>query len=145
MDNDISSRIKKAIENSGLTYQMLQDRTGIPKSALQRYATGDTAKLPVDRVKKIADVVGVSASYLMGWDNQDDVAANETEITKDKNNNLDTQPFTSLDDAMLFLIKSPVASAYGGYDLDKMSEEEIIDFANELSGIFKVIAERRKK
>ena len=145
MDNNISSRIKKAIENSGLTYQMLQDRTGIPKSALQRYATGDTAKLPVDRVKKIADVVGVSASYLMGWDNQDDGNANEAETTKNKNNNLDTQPFTSLDDAMLFLIKSPVASAYGGYDLDKMSEEEIIDFANELSGIFKVIAERRKK
>lgn len=53
--------------------------------------------------------------------------------------------FATVEDAMQFIIQSPVVSAYGGYDLDKMSDDEIIDFANELSEIFKVIAERRRK
>lgn len=43
---------------------------------------------------------------------------------------------------MQFIIKSPVASAYGGYDLDKMSDDEIIDFANELAEMFKVMSKR---
>lgn len=53
--------------------------------------------------------------------------------------------FTTFDDAMQFIIRSPYASAFGGYDLKKMSDEEIIDFANELSGIFKIIAKKRQK
>ena len=42
--------------------------TGIPKSALQRYATGETEKIPINRLQIIAKALNVSAEYLMGWD-----------------------------------------------------------------------------
>lgn len=56
-----------------------------------------------------------------------------------------TTMFSNFDDAMLFIIKSPYASAYGGYDLDKLSEEEVINFANELAEMFKIAAKHYKK
>lgn len=71
MKDDISYRIKKAIDKSGYTLIKLQEMTGIPKSAIQRYATGDTEKLPIDRVEKIALATNVSPAYLMGWDDED--------------------------------------------------------------------------
>ena len=59
--------------NSGLSYAELSNRTGIAKSALHRYATGQTKKIPIDAVRLIADATGVSTSYIMGWeDNKSD-------------------------------------------------------------------------
>lgn len=37
-----SERILKSIQNAKLSYGVLHELTGIPKSALQRYATGET-------------------------------------------------------------------------------------------------------
>ncbi len=65
----ISERIKKAISHAGLSYGELSEKTGIAKSVLQRYATGETAKIPANYIELIAQATHVSPSYLMGWDN----------------------------------------------------------------------------
>ena len=56
----------ESIENSGYSYGDLAKITGIPKSALQRYATGQTT-VPIDRVELIANALGTTASSLLGW------------------------------------------------------------------------------
>jgi len=63
-----SQRLKILIERSKLTYADLETKTGISKSALQRYAVGKTIKIPVDVIEIIAPVLNVSPAYLMGWD-----------------------------------------------------------------------------
>lgn len=54
MTDKTSLRIKEAIDKSGLTLMELQTKTGISKSAIQRYASGETDKIPVDAVKALA-------------------------------------------------------------------------------------------
>lgn len=66
-----SKRILKCIENSKLSYGELSNITGIPKSALQRYATGETEKVPIDRIEAIAKATHVTAAYLMGWESEE--------------------------------------------------------------------------
>lgn len=66
----IIKRLKEVIENSGLSYVELEKKTGISKSALQRYATGSTKKIPVDVVQSIAKVANVSSAWIMGWDDK---------------------------------------------------------------------------
>jgi len=63
-----SLRIKKLIEESGLSYQELAKRTGVPKSSLQRYASGTTSKIPLDAVEKITAGLGVDPRYIMCWE-----------------------------------------------------------------------------
>lgn len=65
--SDISKRILDILLNKEISYGELAEKTGIPKSALQRYATGQTEKIPIDRLEKIATAIGTSAAYLMGW------------------------------------------------------------------------------
>lgn len=72
--SDISDRILQLLTQKGISYGALSEMTHIPKSALQRYATGETQKIPVDRLKIIAKALNISAAYLMGW---------ETETPKD--------------------------------------------------------------
>lgn len=65
-----AERISKAISDKGLSYTELEKVTGVSKSALQRYATGQTKKIPIDVIEAIAAATGVSARYLMGWDEE---------------------------------------------------------------------------
>ena len=43
-----------------------------------------------------------------------------------------TLPFRNAHDAMEFILKTPTLAAYGGYDPSTMSDETIVDFANEI-------------
>lgn len=63
-----SERIKSLIEQSGRSYQELENLTGIKKSSLQRYASGVTTKIPLDVIEKLASAFNVSQEYLMGWE-----------------------------------------------------------------------------
>ena len=70
-----AKRIFSAIEKSGYSYPELSKITGISKSSLQRYATGETQKIPIDCIEKIALATGTDSRYLMGWD--DDISSSE--------------------------------------------------------------------
>lgn len=65
--SEISDRILAMIQKKGISYGELANMTQIPKSALQRYSTGETEKIPLDRLEKIAQALGTTPSYLMGW------------------------------------------------------------------------------
>lgn len=65
----IIERLKNCIENSNYSYVELEKITGIPKSTIQRYASGVTKKIPVDAVQLIARALGISDAYMMGWSN----------------------------------------------------------------------------
>ncbi|MBQ8922337.1 MAG: helix-turn-helix domain-containing protein [Oscillospiraceae bacterium] len=67
---DRAERIRQAIKSKGLSYAELEKVTGVSKSALQRYASGETKKIPVDVVENIAAATGVTARFLMGWDEE---------------------------------------------------------------------------
>lgn len=74
--SECSDRILQALKQADLSYGELAKLTGISKSALQRYATGETKKIPIDSIEAIAKATNVSAKYLMGWDKQSTHAEN---------------------------------------------------------------------
>lgn len=55
-------------EREDISYSSLSKITGISKSALQRYFTGETEKIPIDRIVRIAEAFDVPPSYILGWD-----------------------------------------------------------------------------
>lgn len=105
-------RIQEVIHNKGLSYADLEFLTGISKSALQRYATGQTKKIPIDVIEKIATATGVTARYLMGWDDE-----------KSKNG---TSNITAVfDDSFRMIPVFESASAgFGAY-----ADDQIVDYA----------------
>ena len=64
---NIQTNLLSAFETSGLTYDELAKRTGLPKSALYRYINGDTEKIPIDRFQSICHELKVDAGSLLGW------------------------------------------------------------------------------
>lgn len=54
------------MRNQEKTYDELSDKTGIPKSSLQRYLTGER-EIPIDRFKMICDALELDACVVLGW------------------------------------------------------------------------------
>ena len=53
--------------------------------------------------------------------------------------------FESVTDAMEFILRVPVVANNCGYDLDTMSEEEIIEMAEDLSEMLQIMAKKHRK
>ncbi len=65
---ELSIRLNQAIKESGLSHRELEAKTGIPHSAIQRYASGATDNIPLTRLKILAEALGTTANKLLGWD-----------------------------------------------------------------------------
>lgn len=76
-----SDRIKSEMLRNSLTLLEIEQRTGIKKSSMQRYASGETGKIPLSVIEKLASLFGVSGAYLMGWDKNED-SPSELQLTE---------------------------------------------------------------
>lgn len=89
---DRAKKISEAIKKSGYSYAELSSTTGISKSTLQRYATGETKKISVDNIIKIAKALNVSSATLLTEDEiledlMNYLKKNNGIVVKIKNNN----------------------------------------------------------
>lgn len=75
--DEISERIRAILEEKNISYGELSTQTGIPKSTLQRYATGRTEKIPTDKLVKIAIALGVSPLSLADFDTASEIIADD--------------------------------------------------------------------
>ena len=78
--SELSNRILNLILSKELSYAELSQLTGIPKSALQRYATGETEKIPADRLELIAKALGTTAAALLGQSSANVTAVSDDDI-----------------------------------------------------------------
>ena len=68
--SEIAERILKAMQELDMSYGDLSSKTGISKAMLQRYATGEVGKIPLDRMTAIAEALGMTPQELIGWNTE---------------------------------------------------------------------------
>ena len=110
----VSERIRSTLTDKDISYGELSAKTGIPKSALQRYATGETAKVPMNRLSLIASALGTTANYLMGWTDDPSPTAARGSVA----------PGIS-EDNVTFKIMGSVAAGYGHQAVSDWDNGEI--------------------
>lgn len=66
-ENLIIQRLQQRRKELGLSYQELSERTGLSKSTLQRYETGDIMNIPLSKIDILAKALQISPKYIMGW------------------------------------------------------------------------------
>ena len=131
--NEVIKRIKERRITQNLSYQDLADKTGISKSTLQRYETGFIKNLSIDKLEILAYALDTTPGYLMGW---------EKEYT---DSSLEYKTIKNAEDAITFILKQPMLMAYGGYDIKKMTDDELVDFASGLLRQLELLSYKYKK
>lgn len=67
IDKIIASRLWNAYNRSGLSFAQLEQLTGIPSSTIHRTISGTAKKISIGTMQKIAEALGVSPAFVMGW------------------------------------------------------------------------------
>ena len=65
--NDIGIRIKKLRTLAGLSQEELGRRVGVQRAAINKYEKGSVTNIPIHTIEKIASVLDVSPTYIVGW------------------------------------------------------------------------------
>lgn len=143
----LGNNIKTIRESRKLGLNETARRAGISPSYLSDIEKGKKKNPSIKVLNKIADVLGVDVGLFS-------VPANTNQIKKfDKeNSNLKDEleyfeklDITNIDDAMKFILAQPLFMDFGGYDLEEMSEEEIMDLANDMLLAMKLSIEKKKR
>ena len=64
---DIGEKIKNLRILMKLTQEELADAAGTKKQTIHKYETGIISNIPASKIKLIADKLGTTPAYLMGW------------------------------------------------------------------------------
>ena len=128
----IGERIKDIRTKKKISVDYLAKELGVSKTTIYRYEDSTIEKIPVNVFDKLCILLSVTPAELMG----------NTPNNTDKPE-LPTE-FHNAQDAMEFILKTPTLAAYGGYDPDSMSDETILDFANEILQQLKLVSYKYK-
>lgn len=128
----IGERIKEIRKAKKISVEVLAKQLGVSKTTIYRYEDSTIEKIPVQIIDKLCEILGVSAAELMG-----------NEINQEKVVEL-PGAFDNAQDAMEFIIKTPTLAAFGGYDPESMSDETIVEFANEILQQLKLVSYKYK-
>lgn len=125
-------KLKKLRLESGLKQKELGEKLGLSASAIGMYEQGrrDPDNETLMELSKIFDV---SVDYLLGNE-----AAKNKYLDKKNENPI----FENAQDAMAFILKQPSIMAYGVPDL---TDEEIIEFANDILKHIELVSYKYKK
>ena len=126
-----ANRLKELRTNKKLTQEELANRIGVGKSLISMYEKG-TRNPSIENLEKLADEFNVDLDYLMG---------NTQYTTKiiSSNSPIPNDYFTTPEEAINFLLNQKVIMAYTGVDIDTLSDDEKIQFANRLLDYTKLL------
>lgn len=71
MENELSRKIKQLRQAKGMTLEQVATLVGVGKSTVRKWETGMIANMRRDKIKVLADALGTTPAYLMGWQEDD--------------------------------------------------------------------------
>ena len=128
----IGERIKEIRKSKKISVDFLAKELGVSKTTIYRYEDSTIEKIPVNIFDQICVLLEVTPAELMG---NASIQAEKPELPTE---------FRNAQDAMEFILKTPTLAAYGGYDPTSMSDETIVDFANEILQQLKLVSYKYK-
>ncbi|MBV4415111.1 helix-turn-helix domain-containing protein [Clostridium tyrobutyricum] len=130
-------RLRYLREEKGVTQKELGNFINVSDRVVGYYEANDRFPKDEKTIKKIADYFNVSIDYLLG----------RTDNKTNQNSDIDKDDFEfkTPQEAMKFILNQPAIAGYGGFEPNKMSDSEIMEFANELLHQLKLLGYKYKK
>lgn len=138
----LGKRIKGLRENYGMTIKELSDKSGVGQSTISEIETGKAKNPKSETLSKLASALNVTVDVLL-TDKWDDEYNPNGELAKQVKF-IESLKLGTAEDAMKFILQQPSLMAFGGYNLDDLSEEEIMDLANDMLLAMKLSIEKKK-
>lgn len=132
--NAFTKRLRHLRRLNNVTQQELANYLKVGKTTVSNYETGYSSP-DVETLGKIAEFFNTSVDYLLGRTDQRN-AEEKPELPAE---------FETPEEAMKFILEQNVIMGFGGFDVNKMDDDEVVDFANELLNQLRILSYKYKK
>ncbi|MEG2811737.1 MAG: helix-turn-helix transcriptional regulator [Clostridium sp.] len=141
----LGDKIKFLRKEKGITQQELSTSIGVSRSSIgmvEKNLQGVSRKTLV----KLADFFNVTVDSLLSEEDSVNLDATSNSDISNKEFDFDTIPieFTNPDEARSYVSKHKIFGAHG-FDVNKLNDEEILAFANELLKQMEMVSFKYKK
>lgn len=153
-------------ENRNMSLSALREKTELSKASLSNVETGKNNPT-VDNFEKICLALNVSSEFVLTLtkkvrnyvlhSSSKEIFENLHNMILDEINKYDSGDFeyksnlnylgkfTTPKEAMEFILEQPVIGHYGEFNINELSDEDKINFANDLLNVIKMISPKYKK
>lgn len=128
----IGEYIKQRRKELHLSAEQVAEYCGVNPATVYRWESGAIGDIPGKKIKALAEILGISPSIIVGSVNDDTVHDEDLSPRVLPN-------FKTAQEAIKFILSVPLVAQYGGYDLDQMTDEELIDFANRVAQMIQIM------
>ena len=140
-NNGLGEYLLNERKKRNMSLREFADLIGISHTYLKKLETGinpNTGKPVSPTIEMLCDIsksLHVSLEYLLEMSGYLKV------------NNLadEYQSFTTPQEALNFILKQEMIADYGGYDLDTMSDDEIMEMAEDVGDMLKIVSRKHRK
>ena len=108
-----AERLRELRMEKHMTLDDLGKAVGVGRATIYKYEHGVITNIPVDRIARIANALGVSRPYLMGW--SDDRNASMSDVVILANNNMFLQAYGAMTYDERKLMSDLLIKAYARY------------------------------
>lgn len=126
--------IKDIIRNKrlekGWTMKELAEKVGVSEATISRWESGEIENMKHKGIVSLSNILGIEPNIIMGWEEYKEPTLPDF--------------FTSPQEAVDFLLKQNVIMGYNGLDITKLSEEEQVEYANEILNQIKLVSYKYK-
>lgn len=148
----IGKNLKKIRLKNGLSINELSRMSEVNASYISAIERGVKNNPSQDILKKLSQALDVSINEFF----KEDVDPKVKKFIENSKNSLDDNlakqvkfieslKLDTPEEALKFILKQPLFMAYGGYDLNKMTDDEIMDLANDMLLAMKISIEKMNR
>ena len=136
----LGDNIRNIRKSKKISLNNLAKMSGISLGYLSDLENNKFTNPTIDKLNKIAQILEVQTTDFFN----DDSNENSSFEVKEVSSSYATE-FKTAEAAMQFILKQPSIMGYGGFDVNKLSEKEIVQFANELLNQLQLLGLKYRK
>lgn len=137
----LSKNIRYLRKSKKMSQGKLAELLNKSESAIQMWETDKRSPI-MGTVQQLCDIFDIDMNTIVYTDLE--TGKKSADGYMDDSNMIPSN-ISSLEDAMRLIIDNPSVAYFGGYDLDKMTDDEKIEFANQIADSIKFFAKRYRK
>jgi len=129
----IGEILKKHRELNNLTLKQLANISGVGPSTISDIETGKAKNPRMDTLEKLAKALKIPVNIFFS-------DSNETCKEQKEHLNINNiEEFKTVDEAKTFILSQPSIMGYGGFNIDKLNNADILALANDLLSQYKYL------
>lgn len=145
MDNKLGEFLRKERKKKNMSLRDFSEYLGISHTYLNKLENGIDPRTSkpvsptIETLKQISNAMNISLDTLLQISGY---------IPKKNNYDSDSsipEYFETPQDAIKFILEQPMIANFGGYDLELMEDDEIMDMAEDVADMLRIMAKKHKK